>query len=235
MKYDIKRIYDFLTKLYRNNNREWFNNHKDEYLQVNLIFKNFVQDLIIEVSKFDNDIDPNKLSVADCTYRIYRDIRFSADKSPYKTHMGVFIVKGGKKSSYGGYYFHIEPFSDQYSDGNMVACGAYMPSPKQIASFRDEASVNGDSFLNAISLAKGFDLFEEYSLKRNPRGFEFVENPDWQRLIRLKQYLLSKSVSKEYVLSDNLICRLSLDFKKCYDFVQLVNRCIDYAQEENTH
>ena len=94
----MKRVYDFLCRLKENNNREWFNAHKAEYLHVQAVFNDFAAALIKEIEQWDNDISDSALALKDCTYRIYRDIRFSKDKSPYKTHMGAYICKGGKKS-----------------------------------------------------------------------------------------------------------------------------------------
>ena len=105
----MEQIYDFLKQLAANNNREWFNANKAHYLEVQAKFNKFAEELIEAISQWDEDIAASNLTVKDCTYRIYRDTRFSKNKAPYKTHMGVFICKGGKKAPYAGYYFHIEP------------------------------------------------------------------------------------------------------------------------------
>ena len=224
----MKQVYEFLGKLYKHNNREWFNAHKEEYLRAKATFDGFVQELISEVYKFDKNINPDILSVKDCTYRIYRDIRFSSDKSPYKTHMGAYLVKGGKKSPYAGYYFHIEPFTDEYADGCMLCAGAYMPDNKQIASVREEIMVNGESFLKAINKAKGFALFEDNSLKRTPLGYESVTDEKLKNLLRLKAYLVIKDITPEYLFKPDLARRVAQEFKKCCEFNYLLNRCIDY-------
>lgn len=101
----MKEILDFLRDLEKNNNREWFNSHKEQYQSVLKNWYAFCESLIAEIGCFDKDIAP--LTIKECTYRIYRDTRFSKDKSPYKTHFGVFLAKGGKKSMHAGYYFHI--------------------------------------------------------------------------------------------------------------------------------
>ena len=92
----MKEILDFLRDLEKNNNREWFNANKDRYQKVLQKWYAFCESLITEIGRFDKDIAP--LTIKDCTYRIYRDTRFSKDKSPYKTHFGVFLAKGEKKS-----------------------------------------------------------------------------------------------------------------------------------------
>ena len=231
----MKQVYNFLEKLALNNNREWFQAHKENYLKAKVTFDNFVQELIAEVYKFDKEIDPNLLTVKDCTYRIYRDIRFSADKSPYKTHMGAYLVKGGKKSQFAGYYFHLEPLPGVFSFGNMMCAGAYMPTAKQIASVRDEISVNSQSIINAIKKAKGFTLDDSDALKRTPHGFDDVKDPDAIKLLRLKSYLVIKSVTPEYIFAPNLAKRVAGEFKKCYEFNYLINRCIEYSMEDDSY
>lgn len=99
----MEEIIDFLNKLSANNNREWFNAHKEEYLHCKNLFEKFTIELIEGIRKFDESIGP--LTISDCTYRIYRDTRFSLDKTPYKTHFGAFIVPEGKKSGYGATIF----------------------------------------------------------------------------------------------------------------------------------
>lgn len=229
----MKQVYKFLQQLARNNNREWFNAHKADYLKAKATFDSFTQELMAQIYKFDNDINPDALSLNDCTWRIYRDTRFSKDKTPYKTHFGAYFAKGGKKSTYGGYYFHIEP--DQggdYSFGNMLCVGPYMPTPKQIASIRDEIMLNGDLLLKAVKEARGFELWDEPSYKKVPRGYESVTNPELQKLLKLKQYLILKPVSTEYIFKDNLVKRVAAEFKKCHNFLSIINRCLEYALEE---
>ena len=90
----------FLSSLAKNNNREWFADNKGE-------FESFVEELIPMVQEMDPGI--GHVTLSDCTYRIYRDTRFSADKTPYKNHFGAYINRHGKKSPYAGYYIHISP------------------------------------------------------------------------------------------------------------------------------
>ena len=101
----MKRVLEYLRNLAANNNKVWFDAHKDEYLLAKKVFEDFTEQLIAKVEAFDPTV--KGLTVKDCTYRIYRDVRFSKDKSPYKTHMGCYICRGGKKSGYSGYYFHV--------------------------------------------------------------------------------------------------------------------------------
>ena len=132
----MKEIITFLQELQHNNNREWFTANKARYVAAQTRFNSFVDELIGEICRFDDSV--LGLTAKDCTYRIYRDVRFSADKSPYKTHMGAFICPGGKKSGYSGYYFHIGTGGDGYPYGHMLATGDYCHDPKALQIIRED-------------------------------------------------------------------------------------------------
>ena len=116
IKMNIPVIFQFLKDLSANNNREWFNEHKAEYETARAEFDNFLATVIARISLFDETI--RGIQPKDCTYRIYRDTRFSADKTPYKIHFGGYINAKGKKSDHCGYYVHLQP------DGSMLAGGS---------------------------------------------------------------------------------------------------------------
>ena len=118
----MKEIYDFLRELRENNDREWFNAHKKRYVELKAWFDEWVGKLIEKTAGFDEEIEG--LNVKDCVYRIYRDVRFSPDKSPYKTHFAAYLASpGGRNSQRAGYYVHLEP------DGSLLAGGLYCPEP----------------------------------------------------------------------------------------------------------
>ncbi len=132
----MKQILDFLSDLRANNNREWFNANKSRYKEAEAKFGELGERLIGLVGGFDPSV--RGLTLRDCTYRIYRDTRFSHDKTPYKTHFGLYICPGGKKSGNAGYYFHVEPTGvGGESDGggggmiggHLLDAGIYMPEP----------------------------------------------------------------------------------------------------------
>ncbi|MBO7561833.1 MAG: DUF2461 domain-containing protein [Bacteroidales bacterium] len=229
----MKRVYDFLFHLSRNNNKPWFDAHKDQYLQAKKVFDEFTSELIDRIAKWDEYLAAAKPSVKDSTYRIYRDIRFSKDKRPYKTYMGAFVVPGGKKSPYCGYYFHLEPPQKTGLIGQcMLYVGIYQPDPKIMASFRDEVSVNGDSFLETVAKAKGFYLVDD-CYRKVPAGFEGVENEEWKQLLRLKEVNLTRPMDKDFLFSGNLAEKVASRLKKCKDFSAFLNRCVEYALEGN--
>ena len=106
----MKEILDFLTQLSCNNNREWFNEHKESYRKCQHTFEHFTTQWLKRLVEIDPELAG--LQPKDCIWRIYRDVRFSHDKRPFKEWFGVFpAVKGGKKSDRGGYYLHIQPQS----------------------------------------------------------------------------------------------------------------------------
>ncbi len=230
----MRRVYDFLATLANNNNREWFNAHKEEYLQVLSLFNGFVEQLIAAIGNWDEEILASGLQVKDCTYRIYRDTRFSKNKEPYKTHMGAYICRGGKKSPYAGYYFHIEPgAADGFLGGSLLAAGLYCPDTAVIQSIRDEISVNGDSFLNAIAEADGFKLEQYNKLKRVPRGFDDVEER-WKELLKYKDFSIGEPLPVDMLSAPQLLDYVSERFRKCRSFNNILNLAVDYALEQNS-
>lgn len=266
--YIMKEVFDFLAQLSQNNNREWFNANKEKYLKVRGKFETFAQQLIGKIAGWDEDIANSNLQVKDCTYRIYRDTRFSKNKEPYKTHMGIFICKGGKKSPNAGYYLHLEPPA-QYplpditegagssswesgcsTDGvaigqqgvhtrtplSMGGCfiiaGTYRYESKVLRSIRDEISVNGDSFLEAVQQAEGFYPEESEMLRKVPAEFSFT--PDkWHRLLRYKTFALIKPVDVEYVCTPDALENIAGDFKKCCNYLKKLNMAIEYAYDQD--
>ena len=115
----------FLKNLAKNNNKIWFDGHRNDYLAAKNDYENFVSSLIKKIAVFDPDV--KELQAKDCTFRINRDIRFSKDKTPYKVNMGASLNKGGKKSIYAGYYFHLEPGNKSFAGG-----GLWMPMAPEL-------------------------------------------------------------------------------------------------------
>ena len=150
----MESILAFLNQIKKNNSKEWLDAHRTEYQAATQSFNLLVEKLIAGISGFDTSI--KGLTVKDCTYRFNRDIRFSANKMPYKTHFGAFICPNGKKSGFSGYYFHIEPTDSGFLNGSMLCAGLYSPQPIVLKSTREEIYLNGDSFEKAVREAKSF-------------------------------------------------------------------------------
>lgn len=199
-----KSTLDFLGKLKENNNREWFSANKNQYLESKKNYEDFVKIILGMVT----DIEPimKGLEVSSCTYRINRDIRFSNDKSPYKSHLGAFIVRGGKQNGdrYAGYYFHIEP-----GDNSMIAGGAYMPPSPWLASIRERIDENGGSLVKLITnpeFIKFFGGIEGEKLKSAPKGYP--RDHQYIELLRMKSFLVTKMLTDKEVTSG-----------KCFDTI----------------
>jgi uncharacterized protein (TIGR02453 family) len=208
----------FLSDLKKKNTREWFNINRSRYIEAKTNFESFVQAVIDEIIKFDPIL--KGLEAKSCTYRINRDIRFSNDKTIYKTHMGAFIVKGGKKNGdrYAGYYVHVEP-----GNNSMIAGGAYIPPMPWLTSIRENIDEHGNKFtkiLNDKEFRNYFGEIEGEKLKSAPKGFS-RDHPNIE-LLRMKSFLASRIISDKEVISNDafeLIIRASRVMKPLNDFL----------------
>jgi uncharacterized protein (TIGR02453 family) len=226
----MKNVIDFLTRLRANNNKEWFEAHKAEYKAVKSEFEEFAVRLIDGIAGFDSSV--RGLTVRDCTYRIYRDVRFSHDKTPYKTHNGIYVCPGGKKSGNAGYYFHVEPAGEGEAGGlcgHLLTAGLYMPEPDVLRSVREEICYNGEQFEANIRKAKGFRMGTENALKRVPTGFP--ADTHYAEWLKLKDVYLERGVDDNFMTSPDLLAHTVEAFSHTADFVRQLNRAADYARE----
>lgn len=192
---------DFLTGLKYNNAREWFNSNRKRYDAAKVEYEGFVQAVIERIVAFDPIL--KGLEAKNCIYRINRDIRFSPDKTIYKTHLGAFIVKGGKKNGdrFAGYYIHIEP-----GNSSMIAGGAYIPPMPWLTAIRNNIDEKGEIFLKIINSKEFRAVFGEIEgekLKGAPKGFS--RDNHYIDLLRMKSYLASSIISDKIVLSADFI------------------------------
>ena len=220
----MKQVLRFLHSLSLHNDKTWFEAHKADYLKAKGKVASLAERLIAGIRSFDDSIGP--LSVSDCTYRIYRDVRFSKDKSPYKTHMGIFVNRGGKKSGYSGYYFHID------GGGNhLLAVGNYFTEPRVLKVLREDIELGGGDFRRILEgLAPGLTLETESALKKVPRGFP-ADSPDAD-FFKLRNFCLVENLDDSFILSPDLADRLLAIFQTAKPFLNYVNRAIDYCREE---
>ena len=189
-----KTTLQFLSDLKSHNDREWFAQNRNRYLEAKANYESFIQALINEISSFDPIL--RGLEVKSCTFRINRDIRFSNDKSIYKTNMGAFIVRGGKKNGdkFAGYYFHVEP------GNSMIAGGAYMPSTPWLSAIRENIDEQGAQFRKIISskeFVKYFGSIEGETLKTVPKGYS--KDHPYIDLLKMKSYLATNMISDKDV------------------------------------
>lgn len=224
----MKQVLEFLRELSCNNNREWFTEHKAEYLQAKATFERFSLSLLEEIRKFDSSI--GNLGIGDITYRIYRDVRFSANKDPYKTHMGVYICKGGKKSGYSGYYFHVSADAGGgWESGHMVAAGDYMCDPKVLAIIREDIEAGDGDFREILShVDPRLKLEMDGALKKVPKDFP-SDTPD-SDFYRLKRFCLSGPITDDMITSPDLMNDLIRMFRSAKPFLDYINRAIHYSR-----
>lgn len=219
---DVQKILAFLSQLKDNNNREWFQEHKDLYDAAKTEFDGLSQHLILQISKFDSDIV--NVQAKDCVFRIYRDTRFSLDKTPYKTHFGVFVASaGGRKSQRGGYYLHLDPA------GCFVGAGVWCPPPPLLKALRQSVYDNIEE-LNEIRTAAQFEkyfpeFYAEEKLKKVPAGFP-KDFPDAD-LLKLKHYMVEYKLSDKDFERPNFIEYVAEILKEAYPLNRFLNYTVD--------
>ena len=218
----MKEILGFLRELERNNNREWFHANKPRYDEV----KQRIDDLAMRLIAAVATVDPEAalLTPRDCTYRIYRDTRFSADKTPYKTHIGIFInPPGGKKSLTCGYYLHLEPDKSFFAAGTIC-----LPSPV-IRAIRRSIYDNVDEYRSIVEDPQFTSLFPkvgENPVKTVPQGFP--KDCEYIDLIRPRDYMASSDVLPDASLDCGRLPEMLLDFiRQAHRFNRFMNYTIE--------
>jgi len=213
-----KSTLEFLYDLKRHNEREWFQRNRTRYLEAKSDYESFIQAVITKITGFDPML--KGLEASSCMYRINRDIRFSNDKTLYKTHMGAFIVRGGKQNGdrFAGYYIHIEP-----GNNSMIAGGAYMPPSAWLKIIREKIDGQGDRFLKIIQNKEFVDFFGELEgekLKTAPKGFP--RDHPLIELLKMKSYLVTRMIPDKEVTGSGLfelVIRGSKIMKPLNDFL----------------
>lgn len=212
---------NFLKKLAKNNSKEWFDKNRPLYEDVKAEVKILVKDVIASIATFDTTIA--SLEPKDCMFRINRDVRFSKNKSPYKTNMGFMIAPGGKKSLKSCYYVHIEP-------GNcFLAGGIHMPIPDQLKLIRQEIDYNGDA-LSAIFKDKKFkkyflDFDADMKLVRIPKDYK--EPHMYAEWLKLKSFTVTMPIDDTVFGDKKLVEFLNKSFKEVHVLNQFLNAALD--------
>ncbi len=202
----------FLKTLLKNNNRNWFTENKNLYIEAQKDVLLFVENLIEEMSKFDEEI--LKIDAKKSLFRIYRDVRFSKDKSPYKTNFGAGLGMG-KGTRITGYYLHVEPGK------SFLAGGVYQPEPSVLKEIRKEISMSGNEFLKILE-QKDFrnnfrGLSVENKLQRVPAGFE--KDDPMSEYLKLKNFIVVHPISDASLLKENA----AKDFAKIFESIKPLN------------
>jgi len=208
-----KTTLDFLQELKKNNNRDWFNEHKKEFVLEQNKIKEFYAELREGLNTHD---EIEKLKV----FRIYRDVRFSKDKTPYKTHFGGHFVRATKRLR-GGYYLQISP------EETFLAGGFWAPNKEDLFRIRKEFEMDTSEIRSILSdkkFIKYFGALKGDSLKTAPRGFN-KEHPDID-LIRMKQFIVVRNFSTEEVLSSNFINEVNTTFKAMRPYLDYMSEVL---------
>jgi uncharacterized protein (TIGR02453 family) len=217
---ELRIVLDFLSDLSKNNNRDWFTQNRKKYEFARKVAENFVEQIIVEIRKFDDQIP--ELKTKDCFFRINRDVRFSNDKSPYKTNFGAFITKGNRKGPYSGYYIHFE------SGSCFLAGGIYMPEPETLKALRDEIYFNYTNFNKIISnkeFIRLFDKIEGDSLVKVPKQYP-ADHPGAEYL-KLKSFSVVHSVNEKQVCNDSYLQYATGVFKTMLPMNHFLNFAVD--------
>ncbi len=213
---DLTPTYSFLRELSANNNKEWFDAHKKEYQQARSAFVAFVDSLISDIAAFDESLQG--VESKQCIFRINRDIRFSKDKTPYKTNFGALLGDKGKKSEGTGYYIHVKP------DESFAGGGIYMPTPDKLAAIRQEIDYNPAPLTQLIESRDFQETFGEIkgeALKTAPKGYP-KDHPNIQ-LLRLKSFYVLKNFSDDEMTSKSAHTSILDTYRKAKKFNEYLN------------
>lgn len=216
-----KEVFQFLRELTVNNNREWFQANKARFDSAKKIFESQVQEMINRISLFDPEVAG--LEAKDCVFRIYRDVRFSPNKLPYKNHFGAYIAKGGgRKSEYAGYYIHMEP------DNGLLSGGIYMPTPALLKMLRQDIYDQIEEFVEILenpAFKKVYPALDGESLSRMPAGFP-ADSP-YGYILKHKDFSVYSSKPNGFFEQDRWMDQAAADFQTLQPFNRFLNYTVD--------
>jgi len=213
----------YIKNLSKNNNKPWFDENRKPFENAKKDFEKLVKDIITSFGEIDSDVAP--LEAKNCTFRQYRDVRFSKDKTPYKGHMGASFDRGGKKSGFAGYYLHIEP-----GDKSMVGGGIWMPEAVTLKKIRQEIDYSWNEFheiINNDDFRKIYGDLEggEFKLSREPKGYE-KDNAAIEYL-KLKSVVATHPLTDKDLLSKDLFQKIITAFTALMPLIKFINRSLE--------
>ncbi len=215
-----QNTFDFLEALSANNDRTWFLSQKENYESARANVIELAESIIVQLSNIDVQV-PVDLSAKKAVLRIYRDVRFSKNKDPYKNYFGVWFPAYGNAISGPGYYLHIEP------NKSFLGAGYWMPSAEHLRMIRQEIDYNGTAFTEIVlnPLFKNNFLFNTKEvLLKAPKGYDiFHENIQY---LKLKSFEVSKTISNEQLLAKDFVLQLSDYFKILNPYVAFLRNAI---------
>jgi uncharacterized protein (TIGR02453 family) len=213
--------FDFLKDVVENNNREWFQSNKERYETAREDIIEFTAGLLNSLHKIDPGVD-DKLEAKKCVMRIYRDIRFSKDKTPYKNHFGVSIPTKGTKAGRAEYYLHISP------DNSFIAGGYWMPEADHLKAIRQEIDYNGSDLKKIIDHPEFVKLFGDFRqqdrLKTVPK--EYAANNENIDLLKLKSFVAFHQLKKDRLFTKDAINFVASVCAKIYPLNVFLNNAL---------
>jgi uncharacterized protein (TIGR02453 family) len=211
---------NFLEKLSRNNNKGWFDEHRDEYAAAKEDFEVIVGGLLAGLAESEPLFKEQKAK--DCIFRIFRDVRFGKDKTPYKSHFGAFFSKGGKKFPGAGYYLHIEPGGKSFAGG-----GLWVPEPPLLKAVRQEIDYNFEEFSGIMEDKKFKKLFKQINgeqLKKLPQGYD--QNNPAINYLKMKSFTVGHNLPDTEIVSKTFVKKSLEVFATMRPFVDFLNRSV---------
>lgn len=219
----MQKALDFISELTENNNRDWFNANKARYQESLEIFRGFAGELLNGISTFDPGL--GNLEPRDTIFRIYKDVRFSRDKLPYKTHFGCWMAKGGRKSTDAGYYFHLEP------GASFMAAGVWMPPAEKLKLIRQEIMYQPEPYLELINAPEMKKHYErggkEDRLKKGPAGFP--KDFKYMDELKYKHYIWSRNYSDSDINQAGFAGSVVKDYQGLFPMVSYLNHSMSFT------
>jgi len=211
----------FLKELQKNNDRVWFDAHRDTYQVAMKDMQSFTTRLLHELVAIDPSIEG--LEAKACIFRLFRDVRFSKNKLPYKTNLAAYLAKGGRKSERAGFYFHFEPNGKSF-----FGAGIWMPEGPVLQSIRQEIDYSWSDFkdiINKASFKKLFPNMEGDRLKKAPKGYA-IDHPALSYL-QLKSFLVTHPIPDTLLTQKDLLKTLLTYCKAAKPLIDFLNRSFD--------
>ena len=213
----------FLADLKKNNSKEWLDSNKKAYENAKNDFIEFTQNILTGVSLFDSNIENANIDPKKCIMRLNRDVRFSNDKSPYKTNFFLMLNQGGKNSNNACYYLQLQP------DSSFVGGGVYMPMPPDLQKFRQEIEYNFDEWENIFENKSFKKVYEEgvqapETLSRPPKGFDADSKAI--NYLKMKGYFTSRKLSDDEMQSKSIIKTVLHSFETAKPLIDFLNKAL---------
>lgn len=218
-----KTTLQFLKDLAKNNNKAWFDANRKKYEAAREDYTALVDGIIKGFSKRDKDFE--SLVAKKCLFRINRDIRFSKDKSPYKDNFGASFERGGRLSTWAGYYLHIQPGNKSF-----IAGGVWQPEADRIKKIRQEIDYSWSDFKKIISNKKfksvfgDLDKHKEYVLSREPKGYD-KDNPAIEYL-KMKTWVVSAKITDAELTSKDALKKILAGFEAMQPLIVFLNQSL---------